>query len=293
MKQLRVTVQFAGEQVSPDRRLKGKVMTTIRGSVLVGAVMLVASLGSAQAADLYDGGYKGSMKDAPVMSGPASWYIRGDIAWGKHDDPKMIEEGRFDLIETSMDSTWVLGGGVGRYFSGALRGDLTYDYRFDADVEGTQGDTAVGTFPGARKLDLQSHVFLANLYYDFNREGRFNPYLGVGLGFAINKTSGNTAPITGTACGLCGATSVYNATFEGDREVHVAAALMAGFSMKLRDKLHMDAGYRFLYLGQGHTGDLNGTITTGGTVVTAAGGDPTVEDIHAHEIRVGFRYDIR
>ena len=272
-------------------------MKTIRGSVLLGAAMLLASLGTAGAADLYDGGYKGSMKDAPVMSGPASWYIRGDIGWGKYDNPEMIEEGRFDLIDTSIESTWAVSGGIGRYFSNTLRGDLTYEYRFAAGVSGTQGDTALGTFPGARNFDLQSHVFLANMYYDFNREGRFNPYLGVGLGFTINNTSANTSPISGTSwtgCGPCtGTVTSYSAAFDGDRELHVAAAFMAGASLKVRDRFHLDAGYRFLYLGQAHTGDIQGTITTTTGSFTANNGDPVVKDIHVHEFRVGFRYDIR
>ena len=228
------------------------------------------------------------------MEGPASWYIRGDISWGHHDDPGMVEQGIFDLTETSIDSTWSVGGGIGRYFTDTLRGDLTYDYRTETDMFGTQGDVNIGTFPGVRKFGLKSHVFLANMYYDFNREGRFNPYLGVGLGFTRNTTTGNKDPITGTVFGCGCTTTTYDASFEGDDETHVAAALMAGFSMKIRDRMHLDAGYRFLYLGKAHTGDINGTITdtVAATTVEANGGDPVVNDIHAHEIRIGFRYDI-
>lgn len=253
-------------------------MTTIRRSVVLGAAIILATISSVSAADLYDGGYKGSLKDAPVLEGPAAWYIRGDAAWATHDDPTMVEQGEFDLNNTSIDSTWALGLGVGRYFTSSLRGDITYDYRFESDVSGTQNDP-LAPFPGQRRFGLQSHVFLANMYYDFNRQGRFNPYLGVGLGFTINTTKNATLQDD------CGCT----ATLQGARQTDVAAALMAGFSLKLRNKFYLDAGYRFLYLGEAHTGEITGTI--GGTPQVI--GDPTVEQIIAHEFRVGFRYDIR
>jgi len=254
-------------------------MTTIRGSVLLGAAIILGSISSVQAADLYDGGYRGSLKDAPVLEGPASWYIRGDAAYATHDDPTMVEEGRFDLTNTSIDDTWSLGAGIGYYFSPTLRGDLTYDYRFETDVSGTQND-GTASFPGKHKFGLQSHVFLANLYYDFNRQGRFSPYVGVGLGFAINDTQ---SAKLGSDCGC-------TAVIHGASNTDVAAAFMAGFSLKLRSRLYLDAGYRFLYLNEAHTGSITGT-GAGGAGATV--GDPSVQGIHAHEVRVGFRYDIR
>ena len=39
------------------------------------------------------------------------------------------------------------------------------------------------------KFDFSSTVVLANLYYDFNRGGRFIPYIGGGIGFAHNETA--------------------------------------------------------------------------------------------------------
>ena len=53
--------------------------------------------------------------------------------------------------------------------------------------------------------------------------------------------------------------------------------------------LYLDVGYRFLYLGETATGPVSLTNTSG-TIVSR---DPTVEDIHAHEFRVGLRYDLR
>ena len=77
---------------------------------------------------------------------------------------------------------------------------------------------------------------------------------------------------------------------DGHDDWGVAGALMAGFSSQLRDRLHFDAGYRFLYLGATTTGAAR--VTHNGTNVPVSR-DPTIEDIHAHEFRMGLRYDIR
>jgi len=53
--------------------------------------------------------------------------------------------------------------------------------------------------------------------------------------------------------------------------------------------LYLDVGYRFLYLGETATGEVTMNDATG----TQVSRDPTVEDIHAHEVRVGLRYDLR
>lgn len=63
---------------------------------------------------------------------------------------------------------------------------------------------------------------------------------------------------------------------------------MAGVSMKLRKRLTFDMGYRFLYLGDVRTGRLT-QIGNNSHVATHV----SAEDLHAHELRLGLRYDIR
>ena len=140
-------------------------------------------------------------------------------------------------------------------------------------------------FPGERKFGLKSDVVLANLYYDFDLRSRFTPYIGFGLGVTNNRTS------TGTVTDTCGCSGVSGVSIAGASNWSVAGALMTGFSVALRDRLHLDAGYRFLYLGDAHTGVMTGTAPVAGAAFT--GGDPAVTDIYAHEFRVGLRYDIR
>ncbi len=288
------------------RMTKGTAMTSTRIATLLGTALILATPFGADAADLYGNG-GGSIKDSYVAAEPAmpaSWYVRIDGGYGAHDDPIMTEDHIYDLVDTDIEGTWTLGGGIGRYFTSSIRGDITYDHRFEADAQGTLLDNAA-TLPGVRKFGLESDVVLFNLYYDFNREGRFNPYLGVGLGVTKNETT------TGSVSDDCGCTG----TIAGDSNTHVAGAIMAGFTARLRGgnsagagwghgtkdgaiavnsgrSLYLDVGYRFLYLGEAATGPITLDPTAVGppTIISE---DPTVEDIHAHEIRVGLRYDIR
>ena len=261
-------------------------MTIIRALVL-GAALVAGGVATASAADLYNRG--GSLKDgyapAPVV-GPSSWYVRGDVGYGVFDRPTIIEETRFGLSDTSIEGNWAIGGGVGYHFSKSVRGDLTWDHRFESDVKGfIPAGPGLVSFPGQRTFGLKSDVFLANVYYDFNANGHFTPYIGMGLGMTHNVTT------TGTVTDTCGCAGFSNVSIAGASQWSVAGALMAGASVELRDRLHLDAGYRFLYLGGAHTGAITGTAPVARPV--AIGGDPSVTDIYAHEFRVGLRYDLR
>ncbi len=264
-------------------------------AVLLSAALVLGTAAGAAAADLGNYG-GGSMKDGPMAMpmqsyGP-SWYVRADGGYSVFDEPSMTEIGIYDLTETDIDSAWSVGGGIGRYFGGGIRGDLTWSHRFEADAQGNLADH-YASLEGVRRFGIKSDVFLANLYYDFDTGSRFTPYIGVGLGVTRNKTTEGTVD-------TCGCTT---AIIEEGKDTHVAGAAMGGFSIKLRGGeqqgsfkdgpvassrgLYLDAGYRFMYLGSVETGAI--VHTGGGTTVAE---DPTVEDIHAHEFRFGLRYDL-
>jgi opacity protein-like surface antigen len=254
-------------------------MVFTRASLLISAALVLGSAGGALAADLgnYGGGGGGSLKDGPMpmyQAASPSWYVRADGGFSAYDEPEMTVAGIYSLTDENIDSTWSFGGGVGRYFGNGFRGDLTWDHRFEADAEGTLGDPT-SNLKGTGHFGLKSDVFLANMYYDIDAGSRFTPYIGVGLGFTRNTTSAGTV----SDCGCV------TATIAEGSETHVAGAAMAGVQLKLRERLSLDMGYRFLYLGSVETGPLT-------PIASTLGADPTVEDIHAHEFRFGLRYDI-
>ena len=119
-------------------------------------------------------------------------------------------------------------------------------------------------------FDLKSSLLLANLYYDFRPYERFTPYVGVGVGAAHHSTSGGTHPHGLRCC---------DHNYSGDSNWSAAGAVMAGLQLphrprrprprqhqgraRVRDepgRLHLDVGYRFLYLGDAHTGSIIGAV---------------------------------
>ena len=290
-------------------------MAFIRATALLGAALvlgtasMVGSAGGAMAADLgnYDGG---SIKDGgyvPTYSAPhRSFYVRLDGGYSWNTSPDISETMTcgtcvqvFDMVNTSFDDAWTIGGGVGMNFSDRLRGDLTYDHRFSGDVSGEVVGSGGFGMDGVRDFDLKSDLFLANLYYDFDLGRRFTPYVGGGIGFVHHQTGAGTVTDP-CGCGIAPIDSGSNTEF--------AAALMAGVSINLwggqqqvvgggmKDvpmyvdsgrKVSLDIGYRYLWLGDAETGAV---VRTVGGVQTAD--DPTVEDITAHELRVGLRYNL-
>jgi opacity protein-like surface antigen len=274
-------------------------MISLRKTILLGATMLAGTVSAASAADL--GGYRGgSIKDggyapqAVSTAGPA-WYFRLDAGRTTFDAPYMVEDSVAELSSTRMERAWTLGGGVGYYFNKHVRGDLTYTHMYNSNVSGYRYDVSQlgggqdcsdvagvqSSCHGTRSFGVRSDVFLANLYYDIDCRCHFTPYLGVGLGVARHHTSAGKVTDTVNGGGVTG-------TIDSGSSTHVAGAVMAGFSVQLRERMNLDAGYRFLYLGETATGAVRDNVNRA-TIAP----DPTVEQIHAHEFRVGLRYDFR
>jgi len=221
-----------------------------RYSFMIAAGLAVALVTGANA-----GGFR--FPPEPVMPVPPAiaipdyspWYLRGDIAWSLFEDPDISQAGTLFSGE-NIDDTFSLGAGFGYYFSDSIRGDITVDHRFEADVTGTNSATGV-----RQDADLATTAVLANLYYDIGGRDHITPYIGGGIGFALNDTG-------------------------RENNVDFSAAAMAGFSVSIHDGFLFDAGYRFLYLGDAET------------AANGAAGALSIDDIYTHELRIGFRYEI-
>jgi opacity protein-like surface antigen len=254
-------------------------MVASHRSIFAGAVLLVASATGA-AADGYSG-----MKDMPVNTLPSpSWYVRADYGYSWMHAGELNAANPPPLGSVSLDGVSGVGGGIGYYFGRGVRGDVTYEWRGNSSVHGGG--------PITTDFDLNSSVILANVYYDFRPYERFTPFVGVGLGAARHSTGSGAF----VGCGGCG-------PFDGNSNWSAAGAVMAGFSIRLdrgghtpvsiKDgpayaepgRLHLDVGYRFLYMGDAHAGNIVGAL------VPTPGA--RVDDISAQEIRVGLRWDIR
>src|SRR5690606_18877729 len=100
----------------------------------------------------------------------------------------------------------------------------------------------------------------------------FTPYIGGGLGFAVNQLTRNVS-LADTAVGSFTA---------GNRstQVQFAGAAMVGFTYDFSSFVSLDVNYRFLHIG-GPNVDLN--IANSATSID-------IGAINEHQIRAGLRF---
>lgn len=232
---------------------------------LVGTLMLMWSVSSAGAADLYDD-YRGSLKDDgyAVEAPQERWYLRGDVGYSFNSDPELTDSLGGILDGDKLDNSWSVGGGIGYYLMRGIRMDMTIEYRTDAELYGYFVGDPTMPLTG----ELNSWVGLANFYYDFDMGHRITPYVGVGIGFASHTMDPGKQFDAGDPV-----------DFNGKTETEFAWALMAGVDIDLRDRWKLDVGYRYMDLG-----DVKYTDAKKGSKTF------NIDDLESHEIRVGLRY---
>lgn len=154
------------------------------------------------------------------------------------------------------------------------------------------------------KASLMSNTFMFNLVHDFNREGRFNPYLGAGVGFVTHllhrdatenakcsKGGNNIDELYGLLNpGTCYDTALVPLKYvtSGSKTamgVGLAASVQAGVAYKLSERVHWDTGYRLMWMG----GKVASTVETSNGIGTTT---VSVGNRVDHEIRTGIRFDI-
>ena len=286
----------------------------LKTGLALGALAAVAALSvPAMAADL--GGYRGgSMKDsgyaqpAPQPSSVSNCYFRSDMGYSWSRDPKIkfpvgnttnvwdatdttftssYTQTGSGVSDTSMENTWFGEGGFGcGSGSHGVRGELMFGYHGDRKLSGTPGNYTItndhtaaagAVVPDPTVIDplhssVKTYTMMANAYKDLGRYGNVTPYIGAGVGIAYNMMS--ETYFTGT-------TTLPN-KIAGDNDISLAWALMAGIGYQISDRAILDVGYRYLDMGKissqrhDNAGFINPRVT--------------VDDLAAHEFKVGLRY---
>jgi opacity protein-like surface antigen len=220
----------------------------------------------------------------PVPVYEAAWYLRADFAAGFGSDPSATATGTpYGNGTVGLDPSWLTksfepsftgGAGVGYVWGPALRTDLTVDLhsimlaKFNGTATYNAGANSVSVQDKSRWM---STILLANAYYDFRTGTPFTPYLGGGVGFAVNQLT-RESNATDSASG---------ATSFGGRstQVQFAAAAMAGLTYEISSSVALDVNYRFLYVG-GPDVDLTiNNVSTG----------MAIGSLNEHQIRAGLR----
>ena len=176
--------------------------------------------------------------------------------------------------------------GAGYQFDNWFRADATIEYRFGAGLHSrfAAARPASPALDGPAQYadfdrgDVASIVGLVNGYASPGAWYGLSPFLGAGVGFADNRTSGYTQQ---TLLGVAG--------YANGSRVSFAWALMAGVDYDLTPNLKLELGYR--YLGYG-------SITTGGSncgVYCSAGVANTISSrnrLASSDFRLGLIYFI-
>jgi len=176
------------------------------------------------------------------------WYARVDAGYSV-DGALKVSGGDLDF-----DNDWSGHAGLGYAFQNGFRleGEGAYRQNDLSDIAG----------------DVNATAAMANLYYDFNRDGAIQPYVGVGVGVA-------KIDVNGAAAGLV--------SFD-DNDTVAAYQGMAGVAIPLSERLDLDVGYRYF---KAPEGSFNGRVSDG-----EGGFRPfTFDGDYEHQaVLVGLRY---
>ena len=256
---------------------------------LAAASLIAAGFAApAMAADMLMPPLRGYQAVPPnVVEVGTGWYLRGDVGYTDYKEPRDTSFGtaRTPFDSTKLDASWSAGGGFGYKFLSWLRADVTADYRFDSDFE---ANSAQAAFSRRDRANFDSTSVLANGYLDLGTWYGVTPYVGAGAGVAFNKFKDYQIQVTcvTTACGgpTPGAFVIgpQLARTLGEEELRTsfAWALMGGVAVDVGGGFQIDAGYRYVNLGEARSKpDATGAVTR-------------AKEIDAHEVRLGFRYMI-
>lgn len=252
-------------------------------SSALGAVLVAAAIATPlKAADIGKWG-GGSLKDSfgSVAFQPAAspCYVRADVGYAWSTDPDVSWQATNPIVtgavtNVSIEDTWLAEAGVGcGSGSRGLRGDITVGYHGDRDITGNPallGPSAVVANPLQTSVD--SITVMVNGYYDLGSFAGFVPYLGAGLGVAWNRTDDVSIS----------ANPLLTSRIQGDTETSFAWALMAGVGYQISQRAILDIGYRYIDLGKATSAATN---VSGSPI-----GPVRVDDLAAHEIKIGLRY---
>ena len=219
-----------------------------------------------------------------AQTGP-SWmpyhsYIRGDIggAFGTDTTFRNVPSfagGSGSTQPSSLGDSFMYGGGIGLRFNPMFRSDITVDGINRLDITGTNSK-----FPGVTSSGkVGSVVGLLNGYLDLNGVwpttfGRFQPYIDFGLGVARNDLGSTSFAVNGRSG------SVSRHQF-----MDFAWGTGAGVAYPINSNLLVDIGYKYLDLGEMHSGT---TFSAAGTAINTP---RMVGDLKVHTVMLGLRWE--
>jgi len=216
------------------------------------------------------------------------FYVRGNAGYGTH-----VEDGITGDITSNVHDVGVQSEG-----NGAISAGVGYDFGNNWRLE-LDGDTLFTDLGSIAQLpssfaNVRTNTLMLNALYDFTDFGRWEPYVGAGVGLVNGRATLSAhdfvqgAQLLQTTPACLGPRTLNQAeTCDiNDDDTGFGWQLLAGLGYELTENLTWDTHYTFL---NGPDLDLDGFRTNGvtGAAVPIAS---TLEDIGAHSIVTGLRY---
>ena len=246
-------------------------------SYLFGAVSVLSLLaaGSASAQDHEDNG----------------WYLRANAGYGIHQDVE---------LEGGIDSSFH-GNGLQSEGDDGFSVGLGYDFgeHWRVELDGDTLNTALGSISQTEgsNASLTTESIMLNALYDFDGFGKFEPYVGAGIGLVRGKanlaahdvvdlnSNANNIVRNPTCVGPRTAGQVSTCDID-DSDTGFGWQLLAGLGYQITDKLIWDTHYTYL---NAPDFDLDGSIINTATG-TSADLETELSDVGAHTLMTGLRY---
>ena len=269
--------------------------------LLSGLAFTICLTGTAGAAD-----YLPPIIEQPVIEPPVveyravgGWYLRGDIGYDIHKDASFSHTGTTAaggaFIDESIDNAGSIGVGVGYEFNDWFRADLTGEFRgtegfaavdsylFDCTAAGlTSGSCGGGGIITRNNMwrgSLSTQVVMANVYASIGSWHGITPFIGGGVGVAFHRVHG-VSDMDPSDLGGGGFAS-------DNRSTSFAWNVQAGLEYDISDNLVVETAYRYIDLGDAESGPL---CPLPGGCAGGALAPLLIDDIAAHEIRLGLRW---
>ena len=262
-----------------NRALSRITLALTLGGSLIGALMSPAL---ADGDPYYSNGINASGVRTPIPAPipvpveEAFWYLRADFAAGFGSNPSVSVLGTnyADLIagavqSDSFEPSFTGGVGIGYVWSAYFRTDITVDVHslMNTELTGSTPDISL-----TDKTKFMSTILLANAYYDIRTGTAWSPYLGLGVGFAVNQVTRNLDYSNGITDDVISA---------GNRttDVQFAGAAMVGVTYDISTLWALDVNYRFLHIGGSEV-----------SLKPDAPSSVAIGDLNEHQIRAGLRF---
>ena len=151
-----------------------------------------------------------------------------------------------------------------------LRTELSFSYRpevnFNQTIRYQSGGNSLSISNAAT---VDSYDLMANVIYDYPLTVRLKPFVGAGIGFSYNKTSGKIREIGGTG-----------ALDTRDSQKKFAWNLLAGAEFRISPRLSLEGMYKYADLGDLSWSGSDQNVTF----------NMKAKNFNNHQLMFGFKY---